>query len=148
MQLHIDETLIWDAFFLDFPRPILTLTYEQLSLDPIWITAQVLEHLGLAPSAADKVEVRSERQADDLSLEWEERFIKERRERGEEPSAGVGAPLRTEAGKVQPRKRQRRICLATKEVPGLFRNGGIGTIHRGRPFRDLCGNIIPKCAKD
>lgn len=64
----------WRAWFARERITPLRLSYERLAEDPLSVLAQVLEHLGLDPAAAENVEIPTARLADAESAAWTARF--------------------------------------------------------------------------
>jgi LPS sulfotransferase NodH len=64
----------WMKFFDTHRIEPLALTYEQVAADLSAAVRTVLEHLGLDPAAADGIEPPLERQADERSRDWVERY--------------------------------------------------------------------------
>jgi LPS sulfotransferase NodH len=67
-----DQERGWDEYFAD-AKP-LTLTYDEIAADLKDAVRRVLIHLDLEPTPADSVEPPMERQADERSQEWVDRY--------------------------------------------------------------------------
>lgn len=61
---------LWDAWLPQQNQPVLNLTYEDLSADPIGTLAHVLAHIGLDPNAAQKIDVPTARLTDAINIDW------------------------------------------------------------------------------
>jgi len=72
-ELHSDDTQ-WNNFFQSRKIEPLRLTYETVTADPQSALAVVLDALGQDSAIAKKVSTKTARMADDISLEWAERF--------------------------------------------------------------------------
>jgi trehalose 2-sulfotransferase len=71
------ERARWDQYFALNAITPLRLTYETVIADPQGAADAVAGHIGLeAHCPVDLAKVNVERQADDLSLEWRERFLR------------------------------------------------------------------------
>lgn len=67
----------WEYFFATHDVPVLRLTYEELSADPISCVAEAIELIGIESALfrPDLEQPKSGRQADHLNEEWRRRFL-------------------------------------------------------------------------
>lgn len=76
-ELHADD-MAWGAFFEKRGIAPLRLVYESVTSDPPAALRSILRALGSDPEIAVKVAVPTAKMADAVSLEWMERFRRER----------------------------------------------------------------------
>ena len=134
------ENTFWDTFLREYEGNILTIEYEDLCAALEKTMNGIISYLGVDTDTTINWTVRSLKQADQQSLEWEQQYRNERRlcgagEVGDYPylftSAAVINEKQHHVSTILPFGKKRRICLVTSEVQGLFRNGGIGTAMTG-----------------
>jgi LPS sulfotransferase NodH len=77
-ELEADDAA-WANFFTTRQIEPLKLTYETMAVDPQLALAGILSALGRDARVAKAVSVRTAKMADATSLEWAERFKKEKR---------------------------------------------------------------------